>query len=140
MPNFLFMADVFDLVEFLGWGSEFALLSFSSFLCPLRVPSDALQLRSAFHDDPIADPVAQSEEALIGVRTFKGQEALVIKMAWRENLEGGRILKRTCICSPDHSQMVPPHPPMGSGRGFGRGLTPVHVVSPLTLRKISIDT
>ena len=110
-PSFLFMADVFSLVDFLGRGSEFALLAFISFLFSLRVPSEALQLRRAFRDDPISGPVGQPEKALIWVRVFKGSDALVIKMDWMGNLEGGCILKRTCICSPGFSQVA--FPPAG---------------------------
>ena len=61
------------------------LLAFISFLFSLRVPSEALQLRRAFHDDPISEPVGQSEKALIGVRKFLGPDALIIKMARRMN-------------------------------------------------------
>ena len=105
------MTDVFALAEFLGWVSEFALFAFISFLFSLRVPSDALQLRRAFRYDPISDPAGKPEKALIGVRVFKGSDALVIKMDWMGNLEGGCILKRTCICSPGFSQVA--FPPAG---------------------------
>ena len=107
--NFLFMTDVFSLVGFLGWGSEFALLAFISFLSPLRVPSDALRLRRAFRDDPISEPVGQHEKALIGVRVFKGPGVLVVKTACGGgHLEGGRMLKPTCVCSHDFPQADPP--------------------------------
>ena len=52
-PNFLFVADISNLVDFLGWGREFAPLAFISFLFPLSVHPDALPLRGAFRDDPI---------------------------------------------------------------------------------------
>ena len=44
--------------------------------------SDALLLRRDFHDDPIWEPVNQSDKALVGVRPFKDVDALVIKMEW----------------------------------------------------------
>ena len=97
-PNFLFATNISNLVDFLGWDRGFTLLAFVSFLSPLRVPSEALLLRMAFRDEPIGEPVNRPEKALAGVRSFKGVGALVIKMSWRENLEGGCILKRTCIC------------------------------------------
>ena len=110
-PNILFMADVFNLSEFSGRCSEFALLASISLLFAPRVPSVALHLRMAFRDDPIAGHVGQSEKALICVRAFKGRDALVIKMAWRKNLEGGCVIKRTCIFCPDLSH--PACPPRG---------------------------
>ena len=53
------------------------------------VPYEAILLRMAFRDDPIGEPVNQSDKALVGVRSFKGAGALLIKMDWRKNLEGG---------------------------------------------------
>ena len=59
-PNFLFLADIFNLVEFLGWDREFALLAFISFLFSPRVPPEALLLMGAFRGDPIGEPATQS--------------------------------------------------------------------------------
>ena len=56
-PNFLFAADIFNLVNFLGWGREFSLFAFISFLFSLRVPSEALLLRRDFRIDPIGGAI-----------------------------------------------------------------------------------
>ena len=64
------------------------LISIAS-LFPLIIPSEALQLRRAFADDPIAAFITQSEKALIGARPFGRTDALVIKLSWRKNLDGG---------------------------------------------------
>ena len=64
---------------------------------PLRVPSEAIQLRRAFHDDPISEPVDQPEKALIGVGKFTGSDALVIKMDWGKNLEGGGVYSQAYL-------------------------------------------
>lgn len=90
--NFLFMSGIFNLADFLGCDRAFALLAFISSLFPLMVPSEALLLRRAFRDDPIGEPVNQSEKALVG------RGALSIKLACRKNLEGGRMIRRNCIC------------------------------------------
>ena len=137
-PNFLFVKDVFALVEFLRSGSEFALVAFIFFLFSIRVPSDALQLRRAFRDDPISEPVDQPEKALIGVRKFMGSESLVIKTAWGKNLEGRCIPKRTCICSRGGFQIA--CPPAGFGLGYVLRSTPVQFSLPPILRTTSTDT
>ena len=52
-PNFLHMADIFNLVDSLGWDTVFALLAFISFLFSHRVPSEVLPPRRDFRDDTI---------------------------------------------------------------------------------------
>ena len=71
--------------------------SFYPYLFPPRAPSEERWLRRANADDPIADFVPQESYALIGVRKFNPFDALVIKMAYRENLDTRRILKRLCL-------------------------------------------
>ena len=47
------MADIFNLVDSLGWDTVFALLAFISFLFSHRVPSEVLPPRRDFRDDTI---------------------------------------------------------------------------------------
>ena len=111
-PNFLFTNDLFFIISNLGWERMFCQLIFITFLFSLRVPSEALLLRRAFADDPISEFVSQDEKALIGVRSFRGTDTLIIKLSWRKNLDGGCILKRTCLCnlgSKVGDRICPPH-------------------------------
>ena len=114
--NFRFTAGGFDLDDFLGWDREFALLAFASFLFPLMVPSEAPLRRRAFRDDPIGEPVNQSDNALVGLRSFKGADALVIKLARRKNLEGGAFSSALSFLGNIHPVR---HALL---TGFGRGL------------------
>ena len=98
-PNFLFASDIFFTISTLGWGGMFCQLIFTTFLFSLRVPSEALLLRRAFADGPISEFISQDEKALIGVLPFRGTGALITKLSWRGDLEGGCILKRTCLCN-----------------------------------------
>ena len=98
-PNLLYTKDIFAITSAIGWERMFSQLVFISFLFSLRVPPDAPQLRRAFADDPISEFVSQEEKALIGVRPLDKSVALVIKLSWRTNLEGGCILRRPCLCN-----------------------------------------
>ena len=103
---------------------------FIAFLFPLRVPSETLRLRRAFADDPIAEFADHPANALIGVRRVGAADFLSVKLAWRKNLDGGCILKRTCLCDagasvgarirpPPPSPYFAPHPlPNRGGRTF----------------------
>ena len=87
-------------------------LIFIAFLSSVRIPSESLQLRRDFLDDPIAEFAAQDEKALIGTRPFDGADALGIKLSWRKNLDGGCILRRTCLCNIGSrlgARIPPPH-------------------------------
>ena len=111
-PNFLYTKDIFRIISALGWEAVFSQLVFIAFLFSLRVPSEALQLRRAFADDPISEFVFQEEKALIGVRPFEGSVALIIKLSWRKNLDGGCVLRRPCLCnlrSRLGARICPPH-------------------------------
>ena len=111
-PNFLFLSDISKLVDFLGRGREFAVLSFISFLFSLRVPSDSLLLRMDHRDDPNGEPVNQSDKTPIWAGSFMEADSLVLKMAWWEYLGGGCILKRTCVFDSTSSKpraTCPPH-------------------------------
>ena len=87
-------------------------------------PSDALHLRMAFADDPIAEFVDQPTKVLIGVRKIDDADFLVVKLSWRKNLDGGCILKRACLCNTGSSAgariftpapCLAPHPFPGRG-------------------------
>ena len=87
------------IVEHETPGSEFPQEAFLSFLLSFRVPSEALQLRRAYADDPLTVFSPQREKAIIGVR-FDGDEPfLIVKLAWRKNLPGGCILRHPCFCN-----------------------------------------
>ena len=112
--NFLFSKDLFATISTLGWERMPPQLIFIAFLSPLRIPPEALQLRMAFADDPIAEFVTQDEKALIGARPFEGADALVIKLSWKKNLGGCCILRRTRLCNLGlrlGARIWPPPPP-----------------------------
>ena len=77
-PNVLPVKDIFTTISTLGWGGVFPHLISIEFLFPLRVPSEDLQLRRAFADDPIAEFITHHDKALIGVRPFERTGALII--------------------------------------------------------------
>ena len=72
-PNFLLMADIFNLVDFLGWDIEFALLAFAPFLFSLGLPSDALLRSRDFRGDPIGGRLINLRGPLLAfVPSWKG--------------------------------------------------------------------
>ena len=111
-PNFLYTQDIFTIINTIGWQSEFAQLCFISFLFSLRVPSEALLMLRAYSDDPIEKFVPQADKVLIGTRSWRGIDCLIVKMSWRKNLSGGCILRRPCLCgdkNPRAQKICPPH-------------------------------
>ena len=74
--------------------SEFAQARWMSFLFAFRVPSETLHLARAYRGDGINAFSPQREKALIGIRTGPGGYFLAVKLKWRENITGGRILRQ----------------------------------------------
>ena len=93
-PNFLYSNDIFRIITKLGRESQFSQLSFRSFLFPLRVPSETLQLRMDFQDDRICEVAPKSEKILVGVRDCNNIPTLVTKSPYRKIPPGGCILRR----------------------------------------------
>ena len=98
LANFLFSNDIFRIITKLGRKAQFAQISFASFLFPLRVTSETIQLRRDFRDDRICDFIPQSGKILVGVRGCNNIPSLVMKFSYMENLPGGCILRRFCTC------------------------------------------
>ena len=82
-PNFLLIEDIFTTISTIGRGRMFAQLISIGFISPIKVPSEALQLRSDFADVHIAEFITQNDKALIGVRPFGRTDAPVTKLSWR---------------------------------------------------------
>ena len=116
-PNFIFPSA---LLVHTHDGANLALfpggLPFLPFLS-LRAPSETLQLQRAFADDPITEFAPQTDKALIGIRTYKDCQLLVIKFAFRKNIRGGCVRFRPCIFFETDPR--------------GRALCPIHAIWPL---------
>ena len=96
-PNFIFSADLLAIFKHEGPLSPFFQAASLSYLFSLRVPSETLELRRAFADDPLTEFAHQTDKALIGIRPYKGRDLLVVKFAFRKNIRGGCVLFRPCI-------------------------------------------
>ena len=96
----------------MGGPGIFSQLILISYLFPIRVPPDPRHLRKEISDGTIAEYVAQLTKALAGVRKIDGSDLLIIKLAWRKNLDGGFILKRPCLRATNSSvgaRIFPPN-------------------------------
>ena len=93
-PNFLQSAIVIGILRHEGPDGEFGLLAYLSYLCALRVPSEALPLRRAYANDALGVFSPQEEKALIGLRGEGDDRKLVLRFSSRKNLPGGCILIR----------------------------------------------
>ena len=112
-------------------GPSFLATNLYLYLFTLRVPSETLRLRRAFADDPIAEFPDQPTKAHIGVRRVGNTDFLAAKLSWRKTLDGGCILKMTCLCDTGSSVGArishPPHriwPLIRSRIGAGELLPP----------------
>ena len=63
------------------------------------MPSEALEFRRAFSDDPLTQYVHQAEKSLVGIRIYDSNAALAAKSAYRKNMRSGCILTRHSICA-----------------------------------------
>ena len=111
-PNFIQSPDLITMLRHIKLDTELGQLCYMAYLFSLRVPSEALTARRAFADDPLLGFVPQEDKALMGVRSYKQTDILVLKFAFRKNLRNGCILKRPCICSeknPLARLLCPPH-------------------------------
>ena len=95
--NFAHPNDLFRIMEH-GNNSALARVAYISYLFSLRVPSETLQLIRAASTEPLLKFLHQKPKVLIGVQTFGKIQVLVIKFKYRENVRGGRILLRPCLC------------------------------------------
>ena len=116
-PNYLLPKDILYIRDHEGAGSPFSPLAFISYLFSLRVPSEALQIRRAYADDPLTEFVPQADKALLGLRQYKGQQMMVLKFAFRENIRGGCVLFRPCLWSEQDNR--------------ARAICPVHSIWPM---------
>ena len=119
-PNFIFSKDLLKILDHETIDSQFGQLCYLSYLFSLRVPSETLQIRRAYHDDPLTQFVHQEDRALMGIRKYENNELLVLKFARRKNIRGGCVLFRPCICYENHPRAI--------------GLCPIHTVWPIIAR------
>ena len=115
-PNFLFSKDILVIADHEGLDSPFFQLAFLSYLFSLRVPSETLVIRRAYADDPLTEFIPQPDKALMGIRTYKEHQMLVLKFSFRKNIRGGCVLFRPCLCSEQKAR--------------ARTLCPVHSIWP----------
>ena len=115
-PNFIESADLLRVLRFVKVDTDLGQAFFLSYLFSLRVPSETLRLSRAFRDDRLTEFVPQEDKALIGIRTFKETEVLVIKFSFRKNIRNGCILMRPCLC--------------GAASETALELCPVHAIWP----------
>lgn len=90
-----------DLLTLLRWaksGSPHGLAYFLSYLSLLRVPSETIRRTRAFPDGRVTEFAKQTEEALIGSRTYKTAPALAMEFAFRKNAPSGRTPIRPSLC------------------------------------------
>ena len=125
-PNFTQSKTLIELLTFLKVDSVMGQACFLSYLFALRVPSETLRLTRAFSDDRLTEFAPQEDKALIGTRSYKATEVLVVKFAFRKNIRNGRILMRPCLCD---EEIV-----------TANALFPVHMVWPSTKRRTSAGT
>ena len=104
--------DVLRIVQFEGRFAPMAMVAYLSYLSSLRAPSEALALQVAATSDSLTTFTPQIPKALIGADALNQTPVLVIKFRSRENIRGGCILTRPCLC--------------GEARAAARDLCPVH--------------
>ena len=122
-PNFFFSKGLLKLLDHEGLESQFFQLGFLSYLFSLRVPSETLTLRRAFFDGPLTEFVPQPDKALMGIRRHSGRDVLVVKFPFRENIRGGCVLLRPCLCEETNDR--------------ARTLCPVHSIWPLIRSRVN---
>ena len=115
-PNFIQSADLLIILRWVKLDSQAGQAYFLSYLFGLRVPSETLRLTRAYSDDRITEFIKQEDKALIGIRTYKTTQVLVVKFAYRKNIRNGCILMRPCLC--------------GAASKTATDLCPVHKVWP----------
>ena len=97
-PNFIDISLLTKIITAETEHSEFAQLSYISFLYALRVPSETLTLVRAFKHDPLDCFSPMKDQALIALRGNKGDERLTLRFSRRKNLPQGCILAMPCFC------------------------------------------
>ena len=89
-PNFIFSKDLLRIIDRETLGIQFGQICYLSYLFPLRVPSETLQIRWAYRDDPLAEFSPQTDRSLMGIRRYQNNELLVLKFARRKIFAGMR--------------------------------------------------
>ena len=85
-PNFIQSKDLIAILRHVKLDNELGHLCFMAYLFSLRVPSEALTARRAFSNDPLMKFTPQEDKALIGIRTYKNTDILVMEFSCRENV------------------------------------------------------
>ena len=115
-----------------GWQSNMGMISYLSYISPLRDPSETLQLTIANPNDKLLNLSPHGHNALIGPRTYHDATEMVIEFRLRKNVRGGRSLIRPCLrtmVSPPNRTFFPVHGFWATNRGR---LTPGGLLSPNT--------
>ena len=113
-PNFIMTPDVMRIILGLCWQSNMGMVAYLSYLFSLRVPSETLQLTITSPGEKLLKFGPHGPKALIGPRTYHDATALVIEFRHRENVRGGRIIIRPCLCT----VVSPPNRTFCPARGF----------------------
>ena len=95
--NFTHPNDLFSILEHEN-NSALARAAYISYMFPLRVPSETLQLIRATSAEPLLKFLPRKPKVLIGVQTFEEIQVLVIKSKYRKNIRGCCIPLRPCLC------------------------------------------
>ena len=82
-PNFTQSKDLIAILRHAKLDNELGQLFLMAYLLSLRSPSEALTTRRAFANDPLVQFTPQEDKALIGIRTYKKTDILVMKFPYR---------------------------------------------------------
>ena len=85
-PNFIDISLLVRIIKHETRHSEFAQLSYDSFLFALRVPSETIQLVWAYKGDQLNFFYPHAERALIGLRAIQVKNAFFARFNRRKNL------------------------------------------------------
>ena len=106
-PNFIMASDVVRIIPDQIWKGNTGMLAYLSYLFPLRAPSETLRPTIAIPNEKLLKFAPHGPKSLIWHRAYYNNSALVIKFRCRENIRGGRISIRHCLCamasSPDRA-------------------------------------
>ena len=121
-PNIVDLKLLIKIIDHEGIDSQFALLSFFSFLYLLRVPSEGLCMKRARFDHDLVSRRPLDSQSILGIVDDDSAPKLVLKLKKRKNAKMGMILIRPCLCQ---GSIINP-----------RNLCPVHRIWPIIKRTI----
>ena len=111
-PNFIMTSDLMRIILDHGWQGAVGMIAYLPYLFSPRAPSETLQFTMANPNERLPKFSPQGPKALIVPRTYHDATALATKFRFRENVRGGCILIRPCLCtmvSPPNRAFCPVH-------------------------------